>query len=60
MGSDLSVPKIKYVLYCIKSVTFQDNTVWNNPEFEDCLETYKRKTTELSVLKNYYPYVHTI
>lgn len=60
MGFDPNAEKIEYVLYCIKSVRFKDGMVWKNPDFKSWLNTYKGKEVSTSVLKNYYPYVHTI
>ena len=59
-GEDLAVEKIAYVLYCDKEITFEDGTVWINPDFEEWLNTYEGKTIDVKVLENYYPYVQTI
>jgi len=59
-GEDLAVEKIAYVLYCDKEITFEDGTVWINPDFEEWLNTYEGKTIDVNVLENYYPYVQTI
>jgi len=59
-GEDLAVEKIAYVLYCDKEITFEDGTVWVNPDFEKWLNTYEGKTIDVNVLENYYPYVQTI
>lgn len=59
-GDDFAVGKVTYVLYCDKEITFEDGTVWENPDFEKWLTTYKGKKTDVNVLKNYYPYVQKI
>lgn len=59
-GEDLAVDKIAYVLYCDKEITFEDGTVWKNPDFEKWLATYEGKKTDVNVLKNYYPYEQKI
>ena len=55
MGIDQAVDKIAYVLYCDKEITFEDGTVWKNPNFEEWLKTYEGKTMDVQVLENYYP-----
>lgn len=59
-GDDLAVDKIAYVLYCDKEITFEDGTVWKNPDFEKWLATYEGKKTDVNLLKKYYPYEQKI
>lgn len=59
-GLDPAVDKIAYVLYCDKEITFEDGTVWKNPDFEDWRNTYEGKVTDVAVLENYYPYEQKI
>lgn len=47
--------QVAYVLCCDKQVTFEDESVWTNPEYNDWLETYKGKKTNVSILQSYYP-----
>ncbi|WP_408626293.1 DUF5780 domain-containing protein [Diplocloster modestus] len=49
-----------YALFCVKQVTFQDGTVWDNPGYNEWIETYKGKAADISTLQNYYPYVHPV
>lgn len=60
MGKDSSVEKIAYVLYCDKSITFEDGTVWENPDYDSWLNIYKGKFVSVETLKNYYPFVQEI
>ena len=60
MGKDNTVADISYILYCDKQITFEDGTVWENPDFESWLSTYCGKKTDVKVLENYYPYVEKI
>lgn len=45
-----------YALCCLKQVVFEDNTVWNNPDYENWFETYAGKETDINELQNYYPF----
>ncbi|MBU9745429.1 M56 family metallopeptidase [Lachnospiraceae bacterium ASD3451] len=49
-----------YALFCIKQVTFQDGTVWENPGYREWLETYRGNAVDISALQRYYPYVHPV
>lgn len=55
-GTDSSVDQIAYILYCDKEITFEDGTVWVNPDFDKWLKTYEGKIIDVEVLENYYPY----
>lgn len=59
-GTDLQVEKIAYVLYCDKEITFEDGTVWKNPDFDSWRSTYEGKKTDVGILKSYYPYEQKI
>lgn len=58
--SDASTSKIAYSLFCDKQITFEDGTVWENPDFENWLSTYQGKKVDVDILKNYYPYIQKI
>lgn len=58
--SDSSTTKIAYSLFCDKQITFEDGTVWENPDFENWLSTYQGKKVDVDILKNYYPYIQKI
>lgn len=60
MGEDSFVEKIAYVLYCDKSITFEDRTVWKNPDYDSWINAYKGKTVPIEILKSYYPFVQKI
>ena len=59
-GNNPSVNEIAYVLYCDKEITFEDGTVWLNPDFDEWLNTYEGKAIDIKVLESYYPYVQKI
>lgn len=48
--------QIEYVLYCMKQITFDDGTVWENPYFDEWREQYEGKTIDTSDLQSYYPF----
>lgn len=52
--------KVVYVLYCDKKITFEDGTVWTNPDYEQWVKNYEGKPIDVEVLKNYYPAVEKI
>ena len=60
MGKDASVAKIAYILYCDKEITFEDGTVWANPNFDDWRATYEGKKIDVGILETYYPYEQKI
>lgn len=60
MGKDTAVSKIAYVLYCDREISFEDGSVWKNPDYEDWLATYKGKKVDVNALKSYYPYEQPI
>ena len=49
-----------YTLFCLKQATFEDGTVWNNPDYESWFKTYAGKETAVDELQNYYPYEYKI
>ena len=49
-----------YILVCLKQVTFEDHTVWKNPDYENWLDTYAGKETRASELLGYYPHEYQI
>lgn len=49
-----------YALLCLEQVVFDGGTVWENPGYEDWLETYAGKEIPVDVLENYYPHVYRI
>lgn len=55
-GTDSAVDKIAYVLYCDKEITFEDGTIWKNPDFESWRSAYEGKKTDTALLKTYYPF----
>ena len=59
-GNDPAVNEIAYVLYCDKEITFEDGTVWKNPDFDNWRKTYEGKTIDVNILESYYPYVQKI
>lgn len=60
MGKDPAVDQIAYVLFCDKEITFEDGSVWKNPDSDEWLQTYEGKTIDVEVLENYYPYEQKI
>lgn len=56
MGLDPEAANIAYVLYCDKEITFEDGSVWENPDFADWRSAYEGKKTDVQTLENYYPY----
>lgn len=47
--------QVEYVLCCDKRITFENGEVWNNPDYDNWLETYKGKTVDIAILQRYYP-----
>lgn len=52
--------QVTYVLFCLEQVVFEDGSVWNNPDYENWINTYAGKEMETDQLQNYYPYVYQI
>lgn len=50
------VHKASYIIANIKQVTYEDGTVWVNPEYANWIEMHKEKSVNLQILKSYYPY----
>lgn len=48
------IHKVSYLLACVKQITFEDGTVWNNPEYENWYTTYQGVPVDLDVAKSYY------
>lgn len=44
----------EFIISCIMSVTFEDKTVWSNPDYADWVLKYKDKAISISSLENYY------
>lgn len=57
---DPEADKIAFVLFCDKEITFEDGTVWTNPDFENWRSTYEGRIIDVDILKNYYPYKQDI
>ena len=49
-----------YILICLKQVTFEDASVWINPDYENWLERYAGKETSTTQLQEYYPHEYQI
>lgn len=47
--------QVEYVLCCDRQVIFETGDVWNNPDYDNWLKTYKGKTVDISKLQSYYP-----
>ncbi|UUV14484.1 M56 family metallopeptidase [Clostridioides difficile] len=47
--------QVEYVLCCDKQITFENGEVWNNPDYNNWLETHKGKTVDIAILHDYYP-----
>ena len=59
-GGNGGADQVAYALICLKQVVFEDGTVWNNPDYENWLETYAGKETGADELKRYYPHEYEI
>lgn len=46
--------KVAYIISCIKTITFEDDTVWENPEYQNWLSEYEGKSIGLKTLNAYY------
>ena len=60
MGKDTAVDQIAYVLFCDKEITFEDGTIWKNPDFDEWIKIYEGETIDVEILENYYPYEQKI
>lgn len=47
---------VEYVLACMKQVTFEDGTVWENQDYEKWLSSHREKEVKTNILESYYPY----
>ena len=45
---------VAYVLGCMKQITFDDGTVWENPEYQNWLSTYKEQNVAPETLDTFY------
>lgn len=45
---------VKYIISCVKQVTFNDGSVWKNSAYENWLKNFQGKSVTTSVLENYY------
>ncbi|MCC0668798.1 MULTISPECIES: DUF5780 domain-containing protein [unclassified Clostridioides] len=45
---------VKYIISCVKQVTFSDGSVWKNSEYESWAKDFQGKSVSTSVLENYY------
>ncbi|MDE7266078.1 MAG: hypothetical protein K2N89_01270, partial [Lachnospiraceae bacterium] len=52
--------QVAYALLCLKQVVFEDGTVWNNPDYENWLKTYKGIETDVAELQTYYPHEYKV
>lgn len=46
--------EVAYVLACMKQITFDDGTVWENPEYQNWLSTYKAQSIAPEILHTFY------
>lgn len=44
----------KYIITCIKQVTFTNGEIWTNPAYDGWLKDYQANTIKVSTLENYY------
>ncbi|MBC5581586.1 hypothetical protein H8S23_08715 [Anaerofilum sp. BX8] len=45
---------VAYALYCFKEITFEDGTVWINPDYDAWISNYAGKRVDVAVLESYY------
>ncbi|MDB0439701.1 DUF5780 domain-containing protein [Clostridioides difficile] len=45
---------VKYIISCVKQVTFSDGSVWKNSAYESWVKDFQGKSVPNSVLENYY------
>jgi len=43
-----------YIVSCVKQVTFEDGSVWVNPEYDNWLASNQGNPVAVSTLSNYY------
>ena len=48
------IHKVRYLLACTKQITFEDGTVWDNPDYENWLTTYQGIEVAPDSLNSYY------
>lgn len=44
---------VEYIIYCVKSVTFVDDSQWINEEYDSWLANYQGKAVSTDILSNY-------
>lgn len=59
-GDDPEAKKVAYALYCYKTITFEDGSVWKNPDYQSWLTAWRGKRAEVQALQSYYPHIETI
>ena len=47
--------RIGYILYNLKEITFKSGYLWENPEYDRWMDTYKGKPAVPGNLEGYYP-----
>ncbi|MGO1043870.1 DUF5780 domain-containing protein [Clostridioides difficile] len=45
---------VKYIISCVKQVTFNDGSVWKNSAYETWMKDFQGKSIATNVLENYY------
>ncbi len=55
-----SANQVAYSLLCLKQVVFEDDTIWNNPNYEEWFQTYVGKKLDEDELQNYYPHQYEL
>lgn len=46
---------VAYALYCSKSITFADGSLWENPHYKAWRDTWCGKEADPEILESYYP-----
>ncbi len=52
--------QVVYSVICLKQVVFEDGSVWNNPDYENWLNTCAGKEMNVNELQNYYPHEYRV
>lgn len=45
---------VEHVLACMKQITFEDGTVWENPDYEKWLSSHRKREVKTNILESYY------